>query len=210
MKAFLDTIGLYEMDNTLFDELLVPTDISHSELIDMILFETREMCVTCPSPTIMKRAIKLWCEKNFYYWNKIQETMHYDYNPIENYDRHEEITDTYTHNGTTTDTGTRTIDHTGTDTTEDELKRASYDSSTEQPREKRTVTNTPKTTDTETPDLTHTDSNGGENKHIAYIHGNIGTVTGQDMVKQEREVSEISLYNIIVQSYKTEFCILKY
>ena len=223
----LDINGLYMWDNTIFDNMVIPTDINRQELIDMIIFDCRELTVTVASPVIMKRTIELWSKKNIYYWNELQKTMHYNYNPIENYDRHEEITDDYTSNNTSNENGTRLTTHngrtdrveSGSKTTTDELEVSAFNSSSYEPREKHTITETPnnyQTTETpdlftrENPDITVKDDNKSHNKHVAYIHGNIGTVTGQDMIKQQREIIDISLYKTIVNSFKNEFCILKY
>lgn len=244
----LDINGLYVWDNTIFDNMLLPSDVVKADLIDMILYECRELTVTVVSPKIIKRAIELWSKKNYYYWSELQKTMKYSYNPIENYDRRELTIDTFSNNGTSRTSGeTKTTEKgnttnvlsgsktttnvlSGTKTTTDALTRAAYDSNTELPRETHTITETPTeytTTVTETPtdytttetpnlttsqkpDLTNTDENKGNNKHESYVHGNIGVMSTQQMITAQREVIDISLYNIIVNSFKNEFCILKY
>ena len=223
----LDINGLYIWDNTIFDNMVLPSDINKQELIDMIIFDCRELTVTVVSPVIMKRAIELWSKKNIYYWNELQKTMHYSYNPIENYDRHEEITDEFSSANTSKENGSRTTTHNGTTervesgykTTTDELEVSAFNSSTYEPRERHTITETPTdyaTTETpdlttiENPDITVKDDNTGKNKHTAYIHGNVGVTSSQDMIRQQREIIDVSLYKIIVNSFKNEFCILKY
>lgn len=225
--VILDINGMYMWDNTIFDNMVIPTDVNRQELIDMIIFDCRELTVTVASPIIMKRAIELWSKKNIYYWNELQKTMHYNYNPIENYDRHEEITDVFNSNNTSSENGMKTTMtngsqsrvESGSKTTTDELTVAAFNSSSLEPRETHTITETPtdytttetpNITTTETPNITVKDDNKGQNKHTAYIHGNIGTVTGQDMIKQQREIIDISLYRTIVNSFKNEFCILIY
>lgn len=273
----LDINGLYMWDNTIFDNMVIPTDVNREELIDMIIFDCRELTVTVASPVIMKRAIELWSRKNIYYWNELQKTMHYSYNPIENYDRHELTKDvfksdnksvengnntvTQTGTNTTTETGSRTsvesgsktrvesgsktIEQTGTKTTTDELTVAAFNSSSLEPRETHTVTETPNdwvTTETgndytvtetpndytvtetpnvttenkpnlttiETPNLTTKNESGGDNVRESYIHGNIGVKSTQAMIEEQRSIIDISLYTTIVNSFKNEFCILKY
>lgn len=256
----LDINGMYMLDNSIFDNMVIPSDINRSELIDMIIYECRELTLSMTSTRILKRAIELWSKKNIYYWNELQKTMHYDYNPIENYDRYELTTDNYKNNGashetgnrttkqngtnTTTETGSRTrvdsgsktVEQSGTKTTTDELTVSAFNSSTLEPRETHTITETPSnwittetpndytvtetpnvTTETtpdlttvDTPNLTTTDNNTGENKRESYVHGNIGVMSTQQMITAQREVIDISLYTLIVNSFKNEFCILKY
>lgn len=40
--------------------------------------------------------------------------------------------------------------------------------------------------------------------------GNIGVTTTQQMIKEEREISEFSFYKYIAESFKQEFCIMIY
>ena len=260
----IDINGLYQWDNTIFDNMVIPSDVVKADLIDMIIWECRELTVTVVSPTIIKRAIELWSKKNIYYWNELQKTMHYEYNPVENYDRREVTTDNFsnnniahetgnnivhqngdtttTHTGSTTDvlSGSKTTTNvlSGTKTTTDALTRSAYDSNTELPRETHTITetptdytttvtetptdytttNTPNLTDTttpnltttETPNLTNVNNGSGNNKRESYVHGNIGIMSTQNMIEQQRNVINISLYSVIVNSFKNEFCILKY
>lgn len=248
----IDINGLYMWDNTIFDNMVVPSDIVKSELIDMIIWECRELTVTVVSPAMIKRAIELWSKKNIYYWSELQKTMHYDYNPIENYDRHELTKDNFRNDQTERERGTRKIDQNGNEvdvdvlsgsktttnvlsgskTTTDALTVSAYDANTEQPRETHTITETPTdytTTITETPtdytntktrtpdlhtietpDIINTNNGTGNNTRESYVHGNIGVMSTQQMITAQREVIDISLYNIIVNSFKNEFCILKF
>lgn len=239
----IDLNGMYQWDNTIFDNMVIPSDINRNDLIDMLILDCRELTISIVSPSILKRAIELWSKKNIYYWNELQKTMHYEYNPIENYDRHEVTTDNYssdntsnengvrttrqTGTNTTTETGTRTKVDSGSKTTTDELDVSAFNSSTLEPREKHTITETPTdytTTETpnittentpdlisiENPNVTVKDNNKGMNKHESRIRGNVGVTTSQQMILSQREVVDISLYNVIINSFKNEFCLLKY
>lgn len=243
----IDINGLYMWDSSIFDNMVIPSDIDKQTLIDKIIWDCRELTITVVSPAMIKRAIELWSKSNIYYWTELQKTLHYDYNPIENYDRHELTTDNYLNDGngtergtrtqtqkgsnTSTQTGTKTTTQKGTETTTDALTVSAYDDNNLVPRETHTITkdygadgivttedlgagmvttNTPDLTTTETPDIRTTDHNTGNNRHESYVHGNIGVMSSQQMVLAQRDVINISLYNIIVNSFKNEFCILKY
>lgn len=247
----IDINGIYQWDNTIFDNMVLPTDIVKADLIDMIIWDCRELTVTVVSPIILKRAIELWSKKNFYYWDELQKTMHYTYNPIENYDKHSVITNTYgstitdkltgdtttTRKGTetTTNIGTKTTKNIGTETTTDELDVAAYNSNTEQPRETHTITHdlgeqgmvstedfgingvqsivdygNSGVEDKTVPNTTNTNTHTGIDTVSDETHGNIGVRSSQELIEQQRNVIDISLYNVIVNSFKNEFCILKY
>ena len=46
--------------------------------------------------------------------------------------------------------------------------------------------------------------------HTLHMHGNIGVMSTQDMITQEREVDLFNLYDIIVDGFKAKFCITVY
>lgn len=262
----IDINGLYIWDNTIFDNMVIPSDIDRQTLIDKIIWDCRELTITVVSPVMIKRAIELWSKSNIYYWNELQKTMHYEYNPIENYDRHELTKDNYSNSGdnnesgvitrtengtretvqsgdkTTTQTGTKTTNQKGTETTTDALTVSAFDDNNLVPRETHTITKDygadgitttedlgvsgmvtteslgdgmvttekPDITSHETPNITNKHSDKGNNTRESYIHGNIGVTSTQNMITQQRDVINISLYNTIVNSFKNEFCILKY
>ena len=47
-------------------------------------------------------------------------------------------------------------------------------------------------------------------KRTLKVHGNIGVTSSQDMIKQEREIADFDIIDIIVSEYKKKFCILIY
>lgn len=247
----LDINGMYQWDNSIFDNMQLPTDIDKPTLIDLIIWECRELTLTVLSPVIIKRAIELWSKANIYYWDELQKTMHYTYNPIENYDKHSTITTTYgstdkltasgdvtntqTGKKTTNQKGTKTTNQKGTETTTDALTVSAFDSSSLEPRETHTITrdlgvggmNTTEDfgvdgmTTTEdfgvsgivnktVPNTTDTTTHTGQDVVSDETHGNIGIRSSQELITQQRDIVDISLYNIIVNSFKNEFCILKY
>ena len=112
----LDIIGLYEWDNSIFDLMVLPESLEDDRetIIQNILYECRELEISIPSPTAIKQLIKIWSKKRLYYWEELYKTTQYEYNPIDNYDRHEEITDTLAGNTSNHETGQYT--RTGTET----------------------------------------------------------------------------------------------
>ena len=125
--ANMSTLGLFTWDNTLFSLMVIPEGMNKDVLVDNILAETAELEVLYSNPTIMKNLIGVWSKKNLDMWTKMFETTQYEYNPIDNYNRIEEGTDSgrgsSTHSGTDTrtfggsDTSENTRNLTGKDTT---------------------------------------------------------------------------------------------
>lgn len=113
----LSPLGLYQWDQTIFDLMQLPEALNRDTLIDNLLAETAELEVLYPNPVVFKNLLGVWSAKNLDVWNRLYATTQYEYNPIENYNRYEEGSDSgtgrTTHSGT--DTTTETTTHGGTD-----------------------------------------------------------------------------------------------
>lgn len=53
-------------------------------------------------------------------------------------------------------------------------------------------------------DTTHSGS------HELHMHGNIGVMSTQQMITEERDIALFNLYDIIIESFKQRFCIMVY
>ena len=133
MPAKMSIRGLYIADNTLFSEMSICSEMTNDDkqtIIDNILMEFAELEVIYPDPVFMKHAIGAWSWKEVPTWDKIYTAAMAEYNPIENYNRTEVLSETghgthseqssgsEKHSGTDTETnsGTDTVQHSGTDT----------------------------------------------------------------------------------------------
>lgn len=92
--ATLSLLGLYQYNNRLFDGMRLPKSVDRETLVNNLLAETAEFEVLCPDAEFMANMISAWSTKELPVWEKLEKTLHYDYDPISNYDRHEESTDT--------------------------------------------------------------------------------------------------------------------
>lgn len=113
MRYAVTLNGMYNVDNTLFAGLTVPTGIDREVLIDTILYDYGDMYLTQTDPVWTKAAITVWGKRNKYYMDELFKTLNYVYNPIENYDRDESFTDTYTGTSSNTTSGNTTVDSEG-------------------------------------------------------------------------------------------------
>ena len=117
----LSPLGLYKWDSTIFDLMQIPEALNRDTLIHNILAETAELEVLYPNPVVFKNLLAVWSAKQLDIWERLYQTTQYEYNPIENYNRHEEGSDT----------GTGRTTHSGTDTTTDTTTHGGTDSRTE-------------------------------------------------------------------------------
>lgn len=253
-EASVSLLGMHNYDPTVLDLLVIPEELDRSNLINNLLAETAELEILYSNPTVLKNLIGVWSLKELPVWQKLYNTTTLEYNPIENYDRHEQESTTgtgsRTHSGTDTHTDTLTEGGTqgnsstysmrqgGTDTVTGERdtlhKVAGFNtpvgSSTlvEQSEDIETASTTTNYGRTETgsgSDTTtfgKTESRTGSMQHgeaisdqnsgnrTLYVHGNVGVMSSQDMIKQEREVDEFNIVDYIIRSFMQRFCILVY
>lgn len=205
-QAWLSFLGLYQWDNSIFDEMVLPDDFDDDDkqiIINNLLMESAELEVLYPDPGFMKQAIGAWSSKEVISWTRLYNAMKAEYNPIENYNR-EEITDVQNRG---------TVEHSGRDIFEDSNSYSltnevtSFDSNVYQPHDR--TTNMGGKTDSTLHGHKITDDTG--TKTTSNISGNIGVTTSQQMLEQEIEVTpKLNIYNIIIDSFKKRFCILVY
>ena len=198
MRATLTIMGMYEWDNTLFDGMSLPNNVPRDTMINNILLETAELECIYPSAPFFKLALNMWSAMEVEKWTKLEATQHYEYNPIENYDRNEEWSD----NATATGTGTTKGKNTGLN--ENRMEVWGYNSTTSVPQNIATANNTDSVENTNTANSEQTGT------HTGHIHGNIGVTTTQQMIAEERKILDWDIHHYIIDEFKRRFCILVY
>ena len=194
MNAKLTVRGMYNFDNSLFDNLTFPQGIDRDLAISRILNKTEEFCVVYSDFDYFKDRIGTWgkiWERTFEKW---AEVLAIEYDPLYNYNRFEESDDNAnSHSSTTTS---------ATTTSNTENKVSAYDSDAYSNKEKV--------------DSGANTSQGGvgdadsENHHRAHLFGNIGVMSTQSMLKEQLDVVQWNLYEHISDLFLEEFCILIY
>lgn len=94
MSATLSLLGLYQYNNKLFDGLRLPEEVDRETFINNLLAETAELEILYTNPEFLANMIAAWSAKELPVWEELEKTRHYDYNPINNYERNEESTNT--------------------------------------------------------------------------------------------------------------------
>ena len=92
-NARLTLMGLLEYDPDLFANLSLPEGYDKETFIDALILEHGEKCVLYSNPVYMKAAIGSWSRKWEHELSRIHLALTDDYNPLHNYDRHEQYTD---------------------------------------------------------------------------------------------------------------------
>ena len=236
--ALLSVTALYNYDNSLFDKMVFPSQFTQDDkqtTIGNILAECAEFEILFPDFNFLKDMIELWSKLNIPVWQRIYTASLMEYNPIENYNRTEletisdDKTETHSGNDTnrssgtdaTTLSGSSTETNSGTDT--ETNKQTAYDSNLQYVHDSsdlqhgHTIGNISSGSNSTTYGKQDTFTHGEVIEHEGDItrenhtSGNIGVTTSQQMLEQEIEVSsKLNVMNIIVNSFKTRFCLLVY
>lgn len=226
----IDLIMMYNYDNTIFDNLQLPSSMNKDDFINNLLFETAELELLYSKPSFLKFAIGVWSKKELDIWEKLETTLHYDYDPIYNTDRtetetiKEEKTGKRNIDGSSTDTSsansTSNTSYKRNETATDVRSVSSYDSDTLKTSEQNsneivadnndTSTNTSSSTGTSTLTQTHHSEDNGTITRELRTFGNIGVTTTQSMIEEERKVVQFCIDDYIINSFKRKFCILVY
>ena len=104
MRAKISIVGLLLADNTVFDNMVVPSQLSRDLIVSNICNACYDLEVLFPDPGYMKYAIGTWSRRRLWSWTKLAETMEFVYNPIWNKDG--TITETENRTTSGTDSGT--------------------------------------------------------------------------------------------------------
>lgn len=234
-RATLSIAGLYNWDENIFDDLVVPVSIDKNEIIDDILYTCADLEIVYPDWNVMKHAIKVWSEEAIYRWNKIEVLATAVYNPLENYDMIENESIQDSRAKTRTDEKTSNAVENGQVKSESAVNNSNANQNTTVNAVTGFNTTTPVTDTQTTVNGTETGngvSNGvstnqnvqsgnekgtGNETETGNIvrsnrrHGNLGVMTPADMIKKELEVyPQLNLYAIIPTEFKMRFCLLVY
>jgi len=182
MRALLSIIGLYQADETIFDDMQIPSALDRETLVQKILFNLAELNVIYTDPEAMKAAIWMWSASRIGTWNHLQETTEYEYNPIWNKD------------GTIKEKETRDLKGKLTGTDHDDV--SAYDAQDYQNRDRTRIS--------------HDSADSGTISRERTEQGNIGITSTQQLIKEEREIAEFNLYDLITEEFKKEFCVMVY
>ena len=205
--------ALLDWDDTLFDGMVLPEGLDDEDgvvrglIVDDIILRHGDTPLFIPEPTVMKYYITSWSTRMLPVFTRMYDACMAEYDPIENYNRIEDRSETTKDtmgNTRTLNTNTAT---TGTNTTEDSVSAENV------------TTFSPDTKSVQTPNLNEADTgtigdSGNYNGSLTIkstIHGNIGVTTSQQMLESELQlVPKLDIIRIISDSWAAEFCLAVY
>ena len=170
VKANLSIWGMMVRNNTLLDDMSIPTQVDRSILKDNILEECAEMQLLYTNWDFLKSVIDSWSARMLPTWQRIADALDLEYNPIENYNRNEDYFDTIKHTGTENQDGA----YTSVKDQDTDLARTDAQSGTS------STTRNGSENETDTNDITTTENVNGYN----------GDLTSQSMQPKSQQITD--------------------
>lgn len=150
-------LGMSNYLPDIFDDLTFPAGIDKDIAVDEILLKCGEFEILYSNPAFLKQAITHWGKKHYRTFDKWVNALAIEFEPLYNYDRHEEYTDNKVSSGSSesgsasagsrkSNNGTNAQSISATSTSTDggstnQRDVSAYDSATYEPREKEIGTN---------------------------------------------------------------------
>lgn len=177
----LSILGLYAYDSTLFDKFQLPEQIDRESFINNLILRTSELPLLYTDADFMKNMIGIWSASRLQTWERISLVLYEEYDPFINIKRDEERTTTTTRDlANTYKTNVNAWDDQSTD---------------------GVLRDTGAGTDTGTV-TTH---------DVYHLEGDSAITDAQDVARKEVELRQkYNLINIIINEFRTEFCLSIY
>lgn len=195
LGATLSLLGLYNYDPAILDSsnLILPAGVNRAILLPDLLAEAAAFELLYPEPSTLKLVLRSYSGHRVTVWERIAAAAALEYDPIENYDRREEWTDTGT--GSSEQSGNSDITH----------REAGYNANNQGTE--------PDLVDQyqDTGTSGQTASTKGSSTHTGRTHGNIGVTTSQQMLEQEVAIAaKLDVYDYIIRDIIKRICIPLY
>ena len=204
MHGTVSFLGLYNYDNSIFDDLQVPAGVDKTLVQNTLMMETADLEVMQPDPVIMRKVLGWFSQRRLDAWTRVYTALSSKYQA----DTDVEVTETRTpdlsYNETRTPDLTTTGQNTGADTTT--TKRAGFNAGNLETAEQMETSlgtgNTIHSTGNETTDRTET---GSETKTTTGRHQ-----AAQDLISKELQLAMTDTVEYIVKDIRRNFCLLVY
>ena len=187
--------GMYQYDSTLFDGVTLPEGMDKTLMINQIIRQSGDLFPYYQAPPQVKTAITEWFTRRKDNFAKLWQGFTADYNPIENYDRQEDSTET--------PNITHTLSNSGQDASTNEADVQGYNGTDYVPNSRTKSSGTSSTNGT--------DTESGTRTYTSRIHGNIGVTTSAQMLEGELNLRRsLDIYALIAEEFENDNLIQVY
>lgn len=195
--------GLYEADNTIFDNWDMPSitiegvtyTVDKTVLISNLVDELDDFEVLPADSDKIKVLIGNWSDKMIDIWNRLYMALKEDYNPLHNYDR------TETHDET--ESAKNTTNSMDTSRGSNNNQVVGYNSTS--------LADASKVSTSMTGQARSDSDNQIIRNYTIRAFGNIGVTTSQQMLEAEMQLRQkYNIYDLLIMDFKDRFCLPVY
>lgn len=224
--------GFYQWtDKHLFDNIKLYEGFDKETLIDLIMQQSGELFPFHQQPDYLKKNIEHWFDRMYEQFKRMYVALYSEYNPIENYDRHEDWSDSestsiseseYRSESSSASASASSHDSASDSSSNSLLSEVSAanlttalipDSASNGQSAGTSSSDTRNQQTSFEHNLTQSHNvHDGQNfsKHSGRIHGNIGVTTNQQMIEAELNLRKYDIYQTIANMFENEFIIRLY
>lgn len=228
--------GFYQFtDKKLFENIQLYEAFDKQILIDLIMQQSGELFPFHQQPVYLQHNIENWFARMYEQFKRMYNALYAEYNPLENYDRHEDWSDSestsISESESTSTSESESISASGSshdsssDSTSNSLQNDISaanmttdflpDSASRGTSAGRSTSDTNNTTNSARNNIGATARNNIHNRqnyseHGGHIHGNIGVTTNVQMITGELELRKFDIYETIANMFEEEFIVRLY
>ena len=194
----LTLYGMYQYNSILFNGLMLPAGMENKIMSELLLYHYGDLYPYIQVPDKLGNLISVWSASRLPQWQRAYDALFSAYNPIDNYNMHEEIDER---------PDIQRINHYSDNSTSSgnsDTLRSGYDSNDYVPDSKMISSGSGNNTGSSTISET------GSRKTITNRSGNIGVTTTQQMINSELEIRKQNLYDQIMREFENEFMVQLY
>lgn len=194
----ISILTIYNNYPEIFEAFRTPAGVDRQTVIDGICADCAELELLYSDPAALRLLIKNWTERHYRIWEELEKTLEYNYNPIWNVEGSEKMVIERK------DTETRNLTAARTPELETLQKVAGYNENNLVNRSG--ISESGK----DTTKQTGTIGNAGTETRTFTRGMNLGVMTTQQLIREQRELVQFTVSNYIIDSFKDHFCLLVY
>ena len=195
LQPRLTLYGMYQYDPTLFDGVTLPEGMDKTLMVNQIIRQSGDLFPYYQAPPQVKTATTEWFARRKDNFAKLWQGFTAEYNPIENYDRQEDSTET--------PNITHTLSNSGQDASTNEADVQGYNGTDYVPNSRTKSSGTSSTNGT--------DTESGTRTYTSRIHGNIGVTTSAQVLEGEMALRRsLDIYALIAEEFEKDNLIQVY
>lgn len=203
--------GFYQFSNkTLFDNIKLYEGLDKQILVDLILQQSGELFPFHQQPAYLQANIENWFARMYEQFKRSYDALYMEYNPIENYDRHEDWSDSESGSVSTSESASASSHDSTSDSSSNsmtnDISAANQLAGFVPDTASNGISAGRSSSDTKNQTASASSSNRTNLvKHSGRLHGNIGVTTTQQMIESELQLRKYDIYQEIANMFEKEF-----